>query len=102
MKKITLFFLMLPLGCLFAQNGIGINTSAPQAQLDIQAKNTDTPENSAGMLFPTVSRFSSVDPAQGQNGMLVFLITQVRQVLRDTISGMIPKNYGNIYSRLRF
>ncbi len=54
-------------------------------------KNTDTPENSAGMLFPTVSRFSSVDPAQGQNGMLVFWITQVRQVLRDTISGMIPK-----------
>ncbi|MGG1921849.1 MULTISPECIES: hypothetical protein [Chryseobacterium] len=73
MKKITLFFLMLAVECLSAQNGIGINTSAPQALLDIQAKNTDTPENSAGMLFPTVSRFSSVDPAQIQNGMLVFL-----------------------------
>lgn len=73
MKKITLFFLILPLGCLFAQNGIGINTNAPQALLDIQAKNTDIPENSAGILFPTVSRFSSVDPDQSQNGMLVFL-----------------------------
>ncbi|KMQ62248.1 hypothetical protein ACM40_08050 [Chryseobacterium sp. BLS98] len=73
MKKITVFFLIFSIGILFAQNGVGINTSAPKSLLDIRAKNPDTPENSAGMLFPTVSRFSTVDPAQNQNGMLVFL-----------------------------
>lgn len=73
MKKITLFFLIFSLGSLYAQNGVGINTSSPRSSLDIRAKNPDTPENSAGMLFPTVSRFSAADPGQSQNAMLVFL-----------------------------
>lgn len=73
MKKITIFFLILSLESLYAQKGVGINTSAPQSLLDIRAKNTDTPENSAGILFPVVSRFSVADPVQNQNAMLVFL-----------------------------
>jgi len=73
MKKINIFFLILSLGSLSAQNGVGINTSTPQSLLDIRAKNPDTPENSAGILFPTVSRFSAADPVQNQNAMLVFL-----------------------------
>ncbi|RKS95857.1 hypothetical protein BCF58_3522, partial [Chryseobacterium defluvii] len=74
MKKIFITcFLMVSLVSLHAQNGVGINTNAPKATLDIQAKTPDTPESSAGILFPTVSRFSTTDPAASQNAMLVSL-----------------------------
>lgn len=59
---------------LFSQAGnIGINTPLPKARLDISAKSTINPENSAGMLFPTITKFPTVDPGTDQNGMLVYL-----------------------------
>lgn len=53
----------------------GINTTAPQALLDIPASNPVAPSVTDGVLIPRVSAFPAVDPDAAQNGMMVFLTT---------------------------
>lgn len=52
---------------------VGINTTAPDAQLDVRALNPAAPANTDGLLIPRVSAFPATNPGAPQNGMLVFL-----------------------------
>ena len=54
---------------------VGINTTTPQAQLDIPATNAATPSNTDGILIPRIDVFPTTNPTASQNGMLVFLTT---------------------------
>ncbi|WP_033956694.1 tail fiber domain-containing protein [Psychroserpens jangbogonensis] len=64
---ILLFF--LPLIC-FSQ--VGINTTSPNASLDIQSSNQATPANTDGILIPKIDEYPSVNPTAAQDGILVF------------------------------
>ena len=56
---------------------VGVNTTNPQAQLDIVASNATTPSNTDGLLIPRVDTFPAVNPTATQQGMLVYLTTTV-------------------------
>jgi hypothetical protein len=61
----------------FATAQVGINTTNPQAQLDITASNGATPSNKDGLLIPRVNTFPATNPTASQQGMLVYLTTTV-------------------------
>lgn len=69
MRTIKYFIVFFILNTVFLQSQVGINTSEPQALLDIYGVGNDTD----GVLVPIVNKFSSVNPSIDQNGMLVFL-----------------------------
>ena len=56
---------------------VGINTTTPNAQLDIRSSNQTTPSNTDGMLIPKVDTFPATNPTIAQQGMLVYLTTNV-------------------------
>lgn len=78
--NIIILFLLLSIN-IFSQNGnVGINTSAPQATLDIRGKNDTTPASAAtpggvaatdGILVPRVSDLATNGTI---NGQLVYLV----------------------------
>ncbi|MEZ4859013.1 MAG: tail fiber domain-containing protein [Flavobacteriaceae bacterium] len=51
---------------------VGINTTNPNALLDIRSSNELTPANNDGILIPKIDNFPSVSPTNNQDGMLVF------------------------------
>ena len=55
---------------------VGINTTDPQAQLDISVENPDSPEPEDGVLIPRINNFPATQPSAEQHGILVFLTTQ--------------------------
>ena len=57
----------------FAQ--VGINTTTPNAQLDIRATSATAPSNTDGLLIPKVNIFPATNPTAAQQGMLVYLTT---------------------------
>lgn len=59
----------------FAQ--VGINTTTPNAQLDIRATSATAPSNTDGLLIPKVNIFPATNPTAAQHGMQVFLTTAV-------------------------
>lgn len=59
----------------FAQ--VGINTTTPNAQLDVKSSNQAAPSNTDGMLIPKIDTFPAVNPGAAQQGMLVYLTTAV-------------------------
>lgn len=61
----------------FGLSQVGINTTTPQAQLDITASNSATPLNTDGLLVPRIDNFPATNPTVTQNGMLVYLNTTV-------------------------
>lgn len=72
MKRILLSaFSILGLCTISAQ--VGINTTTPQAVLDIVVKNPSDPSNLDGLLIPRIENFPVVDPTVAQNSMLVYL-----------------------------
>lgn len=74
MKKVAYFLIVIStVG--FSQVGIG--TSNPKALLDIQSNNPSNPAFTDGILIPRVSSFPITNPGADQNGMLIFLDTQV-------------------------
>lgn len=79
MKKLQsyliIFVLLLSGTKAIAQVGIG--TSIPHAQLDIQASNAATPSNTDGILIPRIATFPTPNPTVLQQSMLVFLTTPV-------------------------
>ena len=75
MRYFFLFVILFLGGLLHAQ--IGINTTAPNAQLDIQSSNQATPLPTDGILIPKVDAFPSTNPTAAQQGMLVYLTTNV-------------------------
>ena len=75
MKNFVLGFLLF-LVSYSLHSQVGINTTNPNAQLDIRASNQTTPGNNDGLLIPKVDAFPVINPTAAQNGMLVFLTTE--------------------------
>lgn len=73
MRKIIPLLFFLFTGILTAQ--VGINTTAPNAQLDIRSANQAAPTNQDGLLIPKIDVFPAANPTAAQHGMLVFLTT---------------------------
>ena len=74
MKNLFLLLLM----SLFFQVGfsqVGINTTMPDAQLDIKSSNQATPANNDGILIPKIDAFPVTNPTVAQNSMMVYLTT---------------------------
>lgn len=76
MKK-SLFFLLFTLSFFNSFSQVGINTTSPNAQLDISSSNQATPSNTDGILIPKIDNFPIVNPTAAQQGMLVYLTTLV-------------------------
>jgi len=75
MKKCYVLLCLFFSTFLIAQ--VGINTTTPNAQLDIQSSNQVTPANTDGLLIPKVDTFPATNPTTAQQGMLVYLTTTV-------------------------
>ncbi|WDF46036.1 tail fiber domain-containing protein [Chryseobacterium sp. KACC 21268] len=52
---------------------MGINTTAPQAVLDITGMDISNPTNMDGLLIPRINQFPAINPTATQNSMLVYL-----------------------------
>lgn len=74
MKKITLFLLLF-FTTIIVKAQVGINTTVPNAQLDIRSSNQAVPTNTDGILIPKVDVFPATNPTAAQQGMLVYLTT---------------------------
>ncbi len=72
MKKSLLIMLLLSVS-IYGQ--VGINTTNPNATLDIRSSNQTAPQSTDGILIPKVDAFSAVNPTANQHGMLVYLTT---------------------------
>lgn len=72
-QLVTLLFLGLMTFNGFSQ--VGINTSTPNAQLDIRASNQATPSHTDGILIPKIDAFPLTSPGSDQHGMMVYLTT---------------------------
>ena len=55
---------------------VGINTTDPKAQLDINIDNPTSPGPTDGILIPRISAFPTTNPSAAQHGMMVFLSSQ--------------------------
>jgi len=56
---------------------VGINTTTPNAQLDVRSTNQSAPNNTDGILIPKVDAFPATNPTAAQQGMLLYLTTTV-------------------------
>lgn len=54
---------------------VGINTTTPNAQLEIKSSNEAAPLNTDGLIIPKVDTFPATNPTVDQQGMLVYLTT---------------------------
>ena len=54
---------------------VGINTTTPNAQLEIKSSNQVTPLNTDGLIIPKVDAFPATNPTAAQQGMMVYLTT---------------------------
>jgi trimeric autotransporter adhesin len=78
MKTINKFtFVALLLYSCYGLSQVGINTTTPEAQLDIRSANQAAPSNTDGLLIPKVDAFPAVNPGAAQQGMLVYLTTAI-------------------------
>ena len=73
MKKLTCIVFCFTNSILLSQ--VGINTTTPDAQLDVKSSNQATPANTDGILIPKMDAFPIVNPTILQQGMLVYLTT---------------------------
>lgn len=73
MNKSILFILLFSLSIGYSQ--VGVNTTTPNAQLEIKSSNEATPSITDGILIPKVNAFPVSNPTAAQNGMMVFLTT---------------------------
>lgn len=58
---------------------VGINTTAPDAMLQIKSSNQVTPSNTDGVLIPKIDAFPVTNPTAAQQGMMVFLTAPASQ-----------------------
>ena len=77
MKVKKLFFVACNLFGVLSFAQVGINTTTPNAQLDIRATSATAPTNTDGLLIPKIDVFPATNPTAAQHGMLVFLTTAV-------------------------
>jgi len=88
MKIISFLVFLVCVQYGFAQ--VGINTTTPNAQLDIRSSNQASPTNQDGILIPKVDAFPTTNPTAAQQGLLVYLS------FSTTFSGK-SKPYGFYY-----
>lgn len=69
------YILVFILSSFYCMSQVGINTSNPNAQLDIRSSNQATPANTDGLLIPKVDAFPAINPTAAQQGMMVYLTT---------------------------
>lgn len=74
MKKLLLFSLFIS-SSLFAQ--VGINTTTPNAMLEVVPSSATTPSNTDGVIVSRINAFPATNPTVSQQGMLVYLTTTV-------------------------
>ena len=74
MKK-SYFLLLFFLGIKPILAQVGINTTTPNAQLEIKSSDQATPSNTDGILIPKVDVFPATNPTAAQQGMMVYLTT---------------------------
>lgn len=67
--RTLILFLCLPLFCL---SQVGINTTTPEARLEIRSSNQATPSNIDGILIPKIDEYPAANPTAAQDGMLVY------------------------------
>ena len=72
-KRIIFFFYILASFNALAQ--VGVNTTTPNAQLDIVSSSQATPANTDGILIPRIDAFPTTNPTASQQSMLVYLTT---------------------------
>lgn len=72
MKNIFITIVFLLTG-IFSKAQVGINNENPKATLQIDAKNSVSPESTAGLGIPVLDIFPPVSPTNDQNGMLIYL-----------------------------
>ena len=72
MKKLVLVILLITQ---FGFSQVGINTTNPQAQLEIKSTNQAAPSNTDGVLIPKIDTFPATNPTAAQQGMMVYLTT---------------------------
>lgn len=77
MKNLNLHIISFLLSFVaFTSNAqVGINTTTPNAQLEIKSSNQVTPSNTDGLLIPKVDVFPATNPTAAQQGMMVYLTT---------------------------
>lgn len=75
MKKIL--FICCSLFFLNVHAQVGINTTTPNAQLEIKSSDASNPANTDGILIPKVDVFPATNPTADQDGMLVYLTTDI-------------------------
>ena len=77
MKKpnLNILFLFLLFAALVSNAQVGINTTTPNAQLEIKSSNQANPTNSDGLIIPKIDTFPSTNPTSAQQGMMVYLTT---------------------------
>lgn len=74
MKKLLTFCLLLLFSVQITAQ-VGINTTTPNATLDIRSSNQAAPSNVDGILIPKIDDFPAVNPGADQDAMLVYLTT---------------------------
>jgi hypothetical protein len=75
MKIFPLICLLFVSTTVLAQ--VGINTTNPNAQLEIKSSDQANPANTDGILIPKVDAFPAINPTIDQDGMMVYLTTDV-------------------------
>jgi trimeric autotransporter adhesin len=75
MNKLKIIIALFVSGLSFSQ--VGINTTTPNAQLDIRSSNQALPSNKDGVLIPKIDVFPAINPSVDQDGMMVYLTTAV-------------------------
>jgi len=72
MKKTILLIVVLLFTVSF-YGQVGINTTDPNATLDVEATSVTSPTNEDGMLIPRIDDFPSSNQGAAQDGMMVFV-----------------------------
>lgn len=73
MKTYVIIFISLFVTITKAQ--VGINTTNPNASLEIRSENQANPSNTQGILIPKIDAFPAINPTADQQGMMVYLTT---------------------------
>ncbi len=88
MIKKSFLILSFAIVC-YAHSQVGIQTSSPNATLDIEVSNSTNPNSNEGLLIPRLDSFPLTNPSAAQNGMMVFLNQNLSNI---NISG-VPQDY---------
>ena len=78
MKKIQYSIFLLLFFVVSTLNAqVGINTTTPNAQLEIKSSDQANPTNTDGLIIPKIDVFPATNPTAAQQGMMVYLTTTV-------------------------